>query len=83
MRSMQWNGFLDQSREVRSVMTSCVAEKEWLFKWIKTYPQLVIYTEVFLNESVDVAWEEDPPLICAAVVGKSFTKHAQVQGGLW
>lgn len=44
---------------------------------------LVIYTTVcvFLNGSADLAREEDPPLICVFVLGKSFTKQARVQVG--
>lgn len=38
-----------------------------------------IYGGVFFNESVDLAQEEDPPLICAFALGKSFTKQDQVQ----
>lgn len=41
-----------------------------------------IYCGVFLNGSVDLAQEEDPPLICVFVLGKSFTKQARVQVGL-
>lgn len=41
-----------------------------------------IYCDVFLNGSVDLAREEDPPLICVFVLGKSFTKQAKVQVGL-
>lgn len=71
---MPWNDYLDESREVWCVMTSWEAGKEWLFKLIKTYPQLVIYTEVFLNESVGLSWEEDPTRICAFVSGKVMPK---------
>lgn len=41
-----------------------------------------IYCGVFLNGRVDLAQEEDPPLICVFVLGKSFTKQARVQVGL-
>lgn len=46
MRSMQWNSCFDESREVRSVITSWEAEQEWLFRCGQTWPYLVIYTAV-------------------------------------
>lgn len=36
-----------------------------------------IYCGVLLNESLDLACEEDPPLICVFVLGKTFTKQAR------
>lgn len=42
-----------------------------------------IYRGVFLNGSVELAQEEDPLLICVFALGKSFTKQATVQVGLW
>lgn len=41
-----------------------------------------IYCGVFLNESVGLAKEDDPPLICVFALGKSFTKQARVQVAL-
>lgn len=41
-----------------------------------------IYCCVFLNRSVDLTQEEDPPPICVFALGKSFTKQARVQVGL-